>query len=84
MMTYEEWGNTYKPIRNFSSYGFDSHLFETYGEDLTFVQAVSNDRCWTLVEGDEGLWILEGRHFVHRLGYFVTMNPWTEAVEVPV
>lgn len=83
-MTYEEWGNTYKPIQNFTDYGFDRHLFETYGEDLEFVQAVQNERCWTLVEGDEGLWIVEGRRFVNRLGYFVTMNSWSETVEVPV
>jgi len=84
MMTYEEWGEKYQPIQNFTDYGFDGHLFETYGTDIEFVQSVPHDRCWTLIEGDEGLWIVEGRRFVNRLGYFVTMNSWSDAVEVPV
>ncbi len=83
-MTYDEWVDTYKPIKNHTEYGFESMMFETYGHELEFVQSVNNDRCWTLVEGDEGLWILEGRRWINRLGYFVTINPWTETVEVAV
>lgn len=82
-MTYDEWVETYQPVANYTEHGFESRLFETYGDDLTFIEAMPTDRVWTLVETDRGgEAIIEGRRFVNRIGYFVTVRPWSEPVEV--
>jgi hypothetical protein len=39
-------------------------------------------QVWTVVEGDSGrLWALTGVHFVNRLHFAVTEEPWTEEDE---
>lgn len=82
-MTYDEWEETYQPIRNYTDHAFESRLFETYGDDLAFIEAMPKDRVWTLVDHHRGgEIIMEGMRFVNRLGYFVTVRPWSEPVEV--
>ena len=37
---------------------------------------------WTIVEGDEGdLYAMAGLHFVNRLGYAVSANPWEDEAQ---
>lgn len=79
-MTYEEWEEAHRPIRNTTNpdRGFDSHLFETYGEDLEEVRrhTAMNPECiWTLVESDGYIAIISGFHLVNRIGYFITEVP---------
>lgn len=53
-------------------------LWETYGEELAFVQAAQEKdpkTIWTLIEEDGISFILPGARFVNRLGYFVTTTP---------
>lgn len=83
-MTFDEWVETYKPVKNYTEWGFDHLMFETYGDDWELVYVLPPNRVWTLVEGDTGLFIIEGRHLVNRVGYFVTVKPWSEPVQVPV
>lgn len=85
-ITLDQWEEQYKPMPN----PFDPHaswdgvLFETYGEELAFVQnMIPTNRVWTYVDGDEGeLLIVSGYSYVNRIGYFVTGEPWTEHTTV--
>lgn len=82
-MTYDYWQNTYKPIKN-SLVKYDQLTFETYGEEVEFVQKADNKYIWTEVDGDSGTYILAGYHFVNRIHYYITENPWEdEWTEIP-
>jgi hypothetical protein len=82
------WHDKYQPIQNHITKNGDDK-FETYGEELEFVRTINStepNRVWTLIEGDSGnLWITNGYHFVNRLNYFITKNPYKneEYVEIP-
>jgi hypothetical protein len=84
--TYSTWENTFKPIKNkVSKYPDDSLIhFETYGEELEFVAKQDANHIWTEVDGEGGTYITAGYHFVNRINYYITENPWTdEYTEVP-
>lgn len=77
-MNYFHWRRKYGPLTNHldPNASFERCMFETYGAELEFVRSVPDSRIWTLVEGDTGtLYIVDGFHFVNRLGYFITANP---------
>jgi hypothetical protein len=81
--TYEAWDKTFKPIKNKITNGEDIH-FETYGEEYEFVKAQDPKTIWTEVDGDSGTYIVAGWHFVNRIHYYITENPWEdEYTEVP-
>lgn len=88
-MTYDYWHKTYKPIKNkVSKYPSDDLIhFETYGEEYEAVKQaheVNPNTVWTEVDGDEGSYIVAGWHFVNRIHYYITENPWEdEFTEVP-
>ena len=72
-----EWESKYQPMQNHITNNGDDK-FETYGVELDYVLSIANSepaRVWTLVEGDDGLYITSGYHLVNRLNYFVTKNP---------
>ena len=87
----DDFAARFKPIRNhlneFASFdwgdGFGT-LFETYGEELAFVLAQDTSKVWTLCNGDDGDHVVNGCHFVNRIGYFVTEHAVPEAVEIQV
>jgi hypothetical protein len=84
--TYDAWVDTFKPIKNkISKYPDDSLIhFETYGEEVEFVQKADNKYIWTEVDGDAGTYIVAGYHWVNRIHYYITENPWDdEWTEVP-
>ena len=91
-MTYEQWIETYKPMHNHIadySAAFDGTMFETYGDERNFIQERVNtapDTIWTLVTGDSSNdWIImSGRHYVNRLGYFVSQVPFTHHMEIDI
>jgi hypothetical protein len=81
--TYDAWAETFKPIKNTITNGSDIH-FETYGEEVEFVQKADNKYIWTEIDGDEGTYIVAGYSFVNRIHYYITENPWEdEYTEVP-
>jgi hypothetical protein len=88
-MTYDYWETNFKPIKNtVSKYPDDSLIhFETYGDEVEFVkQAYEKDpkTIWTEVDGDSGTYIVAGWHFVNRINYYITENPWDdEYTEIP-
>lgn len=81
----EEFYETYKPIKNpiDNNASFDGAMLETYGAELEHVLKVARekpDHVWTVIDGDGGLCISTGYHFVNRLGYIITEVPFTEDV----
>ena len=85
VLTEEEWFDTFKPIPNHlddnASFndGKNGYLFETYGEELDFVQAQDQNKIWTYGEGDNGgTYIWNGWHIVNRLGYFISALPFDD------
>lgn len=73
---------------------FNGRMFETYGEELTFVrQMAKENRVITIIEGDEDvenefgeptleMFYVSGMHLVNRIGYLVTKEPITEEFEL--
>ena len=81
--TYDTWFDTFKPIKNKITNGEDYH-FETYGEEYDFVKTANPNNVWTEVDGDSGTYIISGWHYVNRIHYYITENPWEdEMTEVP-
>lgn len=89
-MTYDQWFVDHKPIVNpYLSEGdfhaYKGRMFETYGPEVVLVSLVEEHHVWTLIDGEDTMVIVAGRHFVNRLGYFVTVEPWKhEHMEVLV
>lgn len=84
--TYGSWEETFKPIKNtISKYQDDSLIhFETYDEEYEFVKTQDPKHIWTEVDGDEGTYIISGLHWVNRIHYYITENPWEdEYTEIP-
>lgn len=82
-MTYDYWVDNFKPIKN-NLVKYDQLHFETYGEEVEFVQKADNKYIWTEVDGDSGTYIISGYHFVNRIHYYITENPWEdEWTEIP-
>lgn len=56
----------------------DNFLFETYGEDYEIVKNTDPNYIWTVMDCDGKLYIVPGWHWVNRMNYFITKNPWSE------
>jgi hypothetical protein len=82
----DDWESVYKPINNHidPNSSWNGTMFETYGEEFDFVYAQSDANVWTWVDGDEGTWIISGRAYVNRIGYFVTELPHNGSVALQV
>lgn len=82
-MTYDYWVDNFKPIKNTLTNGIDIH-FETYDKEYEYVKSVDPSYVWTEVDGDSGTYIISGHHFVNRIQYYVTQEPWTDDyTEIP-
>lgn len=86
---FDKWEEAYKPQKNHlnDNAGYNGWLYETYGEEVKFVQELAKkepNRVWTLLEGDEGMWISSGYHHVNRIGYFVTEKPCKKDCEYQI
>ena len=78
-MNYEEWEATYLPKQNHLVPAEERNNFETYGIELGYVLATADlepNRVWTLVDGDDGTYIVNGYHLVNRIHYFITEIPF--------
>jgi hypothetical protein len=62
------------------SYG--GAMYETFGEELDYVEEQPNKRVWTIIDaGGRDLALIAGRHFVNRFGYIVTDEEWEDEYE---
>jgi hypothetical protein len=83
-LTEEEWFDTFKPIQNhlddnasFQTEDGVGYMFETYDDELRFVQSQEPNRIWTYCDGDDrGTYIFQGMRIVNRIGYFITTVPF--------
>jgi len=76
---WDAWFDKFKPIKNhLDKYaGTDgSHMFETYGAEVEYVQAQDPKYVWTYIDGDMSTLLVAGYHYVNRLGYYVATVPW--------
>ena len=72
-MTYDEWEDIFQPIENPNEEGMKA--FETYDEDLEFVASQMPEFVWTEMDGDNGVYIVSGMHYVNRIQYYVCKTP---------
>ena len=89
----DQFVSVYQPLVNHldTSASFDwgdgrGTLFETFGDELTFVRSQAREKIWTLLTVDDVFTIVSGFHFVNRLGYFIckiSIEPGL-TVEVPL
>ena len=50
-------------------------MFETYGNDIEQVIKIANTdpmRVWTMVDSDDGMYLIQGYHLVNRIYYVIT------------
>lgn len=83
-MTEDEWANTYRPIYNHydTNASWGGTMFETYGVEVDTVNAKDYHYVWTYLDGHNGSYVVSGRHFANRIGYFITEVPWTDDVDI--
>jgi hypothetical protein len=80
-ITEEQWEYRYKPEPNHlrSDASWLGCMYETYGEEVDYINSLPAELVWTYMEGDDGeLLLVAGRHFVNRIGYLVCEVPWED------
>ena len=75
-LTWKEFEEQFRPIKNHFRKDPDSIMFETYGEELDFVRAQDENCIWTYGDGDYCSYVSSGYHFVNRIGYHITEIPF--------
>jgi hypothetical protein len=78
MITLDQWHEQYIPVTNHidPEASWDGTMYETYGEEVKFVYDFDPTRVWTYVDGDDGgTYLVSGRAYVNRIGYFITEVP---------
>lgn len=75
ILGWSAWADKYKPVTNHLS-KHNELMFETYGEEIEYLQTVDPKYVWTWVDGDLSSFLVAGYAYVNRLGYYVTEVPW--------
>jgi len=80
ILTVDEWMDKYNPIKNHldENTSFDGCSFETYDEELEFVQSQDPHSIWTMVNVGDESYIVPGFRWIDRDLYFVTEKPFTD------
>ena len=82
-MNYDEFIEKYKPIQNpFCNAPFDGMTFETYGDEIDFVKLQDKNKICTIIDENDDLYIIDGYHFINRLGYFILNEPCYEEINI--
>lgn len=77
ILGWDAWAEKYKPIKN-TIKPSNELMFETYGEELEYIQSLDERFVWTSVQGDMSDLIVAGYAYVNRLSYYVTEIPWDD------
>jgi hypothetical protein len=59
-------------------------MFETFGQDMQTVLEVHEQtprRVWTAMDGDDGVYLVNGLHYVNRVYYVITVEEGEEGEE---
>lgn len=97
-ITEEQFDKEFTLVKNVidDNAAFDGYMFETYGDELTYVIAAAKEnRVLTIIEGDgdeynkEGeslpnMFYTTGFHLVNRIGYLILEKPYTYEFEVKI
>ena len=79
MLLLSEWEAKYKPTKNPNNdWAGEYSAFETFSPEVDFVWSKPDNLVWTEIDGDEGSYIIAGKHLVNRLQYYVCEIPWTD------
>lgn len=80
-MTEVDFDRKYTMDRTVKSTEFDNEsqagMLETYGDDVKQVMRIANTdplRVWTMVDGDDGMYLVQGFHLVNRIYYVITQE----------
>lgn len=85
MILSDEWEAKYKPIKNPNNdWAGEYSAFETFSPEVDFVWSKPDNLVWTEIDGDEGNYIIAGKHLVNRIQYYVCDVPWTDENETVV
>lgn len=81
-LNWEQFEEQYKPQQN-HILGEDNApmcgwMYETFGEELAYVEQQPNNNIWTVLDVDGGTIIANGYHHVNRLGYIITEVPFAD------
>lgn len=76
ILGWSAWADKYKPIPNKFSKQPNDLMYETYGEEVEYIQSLDPRYVWTNVQGDMSDLIVAGYAYVNRLCYYVTELPW--------
>jgi len=78
--TIDDWMEKYNPIKNHldEDASFEGTSFETYDEELEFIQSQNPHNIWTLVCAEDEYYVVPGFRWVNRESYFVTEKPFTD------
>jgi hypothetical protein len=81
VIDFTDWVETYKPLNDNNG---EVKVYDTHS-DWDFISTVNPYKVWTLVDSNEvEPVIVNGRAFVNRLEYYVTLQPWSEGDEIAV
>jgi|Laugrespbdmm15sn_2_1035079.scaffolds.fasta_scaffold86555_2 hypothetical protein len=83
-LTWSEFVDQFKPETNKFSKDPDQMMYETYGEEVEWVSRMDPHYVWTYVDVDFGSVVVEGYHYVNRIGYFITEVPWIDSTSYEV
>jgi hypothetical protein len=83
-LTWKEFEDKFKPIKNHFRNDPDEIMFETYGEEVDFVRAQDANRIWTYADGDYCSYVGSGYHFVNRIGYYITELPFEDDTQYEI
>ena len=78
-MDIDYWYEKFEPMEN-HIHPSQGNMFETFGEDAAYIYSIDPHFVWTEMDGDDGgIYMVEGRHFVNRIAYYVTRLPWLDS-----
>jgi hypothetical protein len=84
-LTWKEFEEQFRPIKNHLIKDPDQKMFETYGVESEFViSQILNRTVWTWADGDYCSFISSGYHYINRIGYYVCEVPYDEDTEYEI
>jgi hypothetical protein len=84
-LTWKEFEEQFKPIKNHFRNDPAEIMFETYGEEEKFVLSkVEEGKVWTYGDGDFCTYVSGGYHYINRIGYYITEVPMDRDTEYQI
>jgi hypothetical protein len=79
-LTFDDWIEKYNPIKNHlvDNGSFGGYIFETYDEELEFVQSQNPHNIWTMVNVGDESYIVPGFRWIDRENYLISTVPFTD------